>query len=527
MSPDGQSLKFSATDRHAGEEDELRLTSVGIDIGSSTSHLVFSMLRLERRGSRYVTVERRVLRESDIILTPFTAGNNSVIDAAALGKFIDAEYAKNQLTRGDVDTGALILTGLAVRRDNAREIADVFADEAGRFVMVTAGDGLEATMAGFGSGAVAASERDGPTLCIDLGGGTTKFAACVDGNVVQVTAVDIGARLVLLDADRVVLRIEPAGQFFADLAGLDLQVGHGVDEAALELLVAGMADAVFEVATAGPELAEQLRPLLRLPPLSGASAPGRIYFSGGVSEYLTGGETADFGDLGALLARAVTERFSALTVPASRGAGIRATAMGASQHTMQISGSTIFVDPIEILPVLNVPVIAPQLDLQSDELDATAIGAAIVADLERIEVARSGGAAAIALRWGGSATYKRLTALGEGLIRGLKSVTAAGHPIVVVSEGDVGGLVGMHLRSVDGFDSPVISVDGIDLKEFDFVDIGTIVPSSGAVPVVIKSLVFPSRQAALVGGGQTAAAGWREVTTREPRPLAEQDSRGR
>jgi ethanolamine utilization protein EutA len=37
----------------------------------------------------------------------------------------------------------------------------------------------------------------------------------------------------------------------------------------------------------------------------------------------------------------------------------------------------------------------------------------------------------------------------------------------------------------------VISIDGIDLREFDYVDIGEILPASGAVPVVIKSLVFP------------------------------------
>jgi ethanolamine utilization protein EutA len=487
-------LRFSGNHRHAGEEDELRLTSVGIDIGSSTSHLIFSLLRLERRGSKYVTVERRVLRQSDIMLTPFTAGDDSVIDGPALREFIDREYATAGLTRADVDTGALILTGLAVRRDNAREIGDLFADEAGRFVMVTAGDGLEATMAGYGSGAVAGSAEPaaGPTLCIDLGGGTTKLAVCEQGKVTEVTALDIGARLLLLDDERVVTRIEPAGRYLLDALGIRAAVGDQIPEEALERLASRMADAIFEVATTGVELPEVWRPLMRLPALSARPLPSRIFFSGGVSEFLTGQEGGNFGDLGGRLARAVAARFGDASVRSTRSAGIRATAMGASQHTMQVSGSTIFVDPLEVLPIRNLPVIAPLLDLEDEELDAAQIGNAIAADLERIRIKDSGGAAALALHWVGSATYRRLSALCDGLLRGMSTVLAAGHPLVVVSEGDIGGLIGMHLRSVEGMGSPVVSVDGIELKEFDYVDVGEIVPSTGAVPVVIKSLVFPA-----------------------------------
>ena len=67
----------------------------------------------------------------------------------------------------------------------------------------------------------------------------------------------------------------------------------------------------------------------------------------------------------------------------------------------------------------------------------------------------------------------------------------AGNPLVLVSDGDVGGLVGLHLREELGLATPVVSIDGIELREFDYVDVGELIPSSGAVPVVIKSLVFP------------------------------------
>lgn len=489
----GPALRFSGADRHAGQEDELRLTSVGIDIGSSTTHLLFSAIRLERRGSRYATVERRIIRESDIVLTPFTAGDDSVIDGTALRKFIEVEYEKGGLTRADIDTGALVLTGLAVRKDNAREIGDLFAEEAGRFVMVTAGDGLEATMAAYGSGAVVASEQGGVCVNVDVGGGTTKFALCRAGRVEQVTAVDVGARLVLCEKG-LVTRLEPAGAQLSELAGAEVAVGQHVSEEALARLVELMADVVRDVVTCGPDISADFTSLLRLPPLATAGLPTSIVFSGGVSEFIYERQPGEFGDLGPLLARAVHERFERVGVRVLHlGAGIRATALGASQHTMQVSGSTIFVDPVDVLPLRNIPVIAPLIELDDDELDAAAICAAIEADLTRRQTDLRPAPIAVAVRWQGSATYQRLSAFCHGLLTGMHPVLEQGHPLVLVTEGDVGGLLGMHLRDTGRLSGAVVSIDGVDLKEFDYIDVGAIVPSTGAVPVVIKSLVFPAR----------------------------------
>ncbi|HEX2230172.1 MAG TPA: ethanolamine ammonia-lyase reactivating factor EutA, partial [Candidatus Binatia bacterium] len=134
---------FSNANRHMKEEEELRLTSVGVDIGSSTSHLVFSRLELTLEGSRYRVTKREILNESEILLTPYV--DDTRIDVEALEAFINQQYKKAKIRREEVDTGALILTGVAVRRRNARAIAELFAEEAGKFVAVSAGDGLEAT----------------------------------------------------------------------------------------------------------------------------------------------------------------------------------------------------------------------------------------------------------------------------------------------------------------------------------------------------------------------------------------------
>ena len=68
-------------------------------------------------------------------------------------------------------------------------------------------------MAAHGSGAVAHSAKmGGVVLNIDIGGGTSKFAICNNGKVQEVSAIDVGARLLAFDQDGAVVRIEEAGR---------------------------------------------------------------------------------------------------------------------------------------------------------------------------------------------------------------------------------------------------------------------------------------------------------------------------
>jgi ethanolamine utilization protein EutA len=97
--------------------------------------------------------------------------------------------------------------------------------------------------------------------------------------------------------------------------------------------------------------------------------------------------------------------------------------------------------------------------------------------------------------WRGSATFQRLDAFCEGVADGLAAILADRHPLVLVGDGDVGGLMGIHLREEMQIENAIVSVDGLELKEFDYIDIGAMLPNSGAVPVVIKSLIFPASAA--------------------------------
>src|SRR6059036_1995522 len=358
MSEEGGRIFFSNVRRSLETEDEIRLASVGVDIGSSTSHLVFSRLVLERLDNRYVVSEREVIHESEVLLTPFieNAADDMTIDAAA-------------------------------RRSNARAIGDLFAAQAGKFVSVSAGDSLEATLAAFGSGGAARSIRESARVMnVDIGGGTSKIAVCEAGDVVETTAADIGARIVSFDSEGRVARLEEAGRRFAAEVGLFLEIGAKPDATLLDAMVERMADRLFE-AMSRPVLRAQSNALLRLDPLRNERKPEAISFSGGVSEYIYGREREAFGDLGPALARATLERVKAWgpRVVAS-DEGIRATVIGASQYTIQVSGSTIFVAPQSVLPLRNVPVVTPNLPLDDDTLDITKIAAAVQIALRRLDL---------------------------------------------------------------------------------------------------------------------------------------------
>jgi ethanolamine utilization protein EutA len=488
---EGGRILFSSTGRSLVEEDEIIVLSVGVDIGSTTSHLVFSRIVLERLDSRYVVSARETFYESDILLTPYSTADE--IDARALGEFIDRRYKEADVDPDEIDTGALILTGVAVRRRNARNIGDLFARHAGKLVAVSAGDSLETIMAAHGSGAVARSIREKATvLNIDVGGGTSKLAICCDGRVSDVTALDVGARLVCVDTGRRLVRVEEAAHHFGIELGLNLEVGTEFAPESERALAGLMADRLFEAVAGGAPTSGGGR-LLRLDPLSNPGRIDQVTFSGGVAEYIYGRETRSYGDLGAPLAQEILARVVRCGMRIERSVeGIRATVIGASQYTTQVSGSTIFVSPLEALPLRNVPVIAPVFGLDADTIDAHAVAEAIRRLLRRLDLTEADFPVAVFVPWRGSATFQRLDGFCRGVIAGLKPMLSRGRPLVLAGDGDVGGLIGIHLREELRLSNPIVSVDGLELRDFDYIDIGSMLPNSGAVPVVIKSLIFPA-----------------------------------
>jgi ethanolamine utilization protein EutA len=472
---------------YVGERVELR--SVGIDIGSSTSHLVFSRLLLERQGrhlsSRYAVTRREVVWRSPVILTPYASARR--IDAASLGRFVDGSYRAAGLLRGQVDTGAVIITGEAARKDNAGPILDLFAAEAGKFVCATAGPHLESLLAAHGSGAAALSAGGAdPVLNVDIGGGTTKFAVCRGGRVEETAAIHVGARLLAWDeADRLV-RVEEAGRRLAAEAGWSPRVGGGVTPDALDGLAEAMARRILHVVEGGSP--SDLGELWITEPLRSPGPFRKLVFSGGVAEYVYGRENRAFGDLGPRLGRAVlagAQAGGAEVLEAREG--IRATCIGASQYTVQVSGNTIYVSPHDVLPLRNVPVAAVR---GFGRPEASRVAEAVQRALGRLDLAAGRDLFALAVHWHHGVDYPSLRELCAGIAGAVADGAGGGGPLVVVLDADVAGLVGRMLREEFGVAGPLACIDQVALREFDYVDVGAPLPDQGVVPVVVKSLVF-------------------------------------
>ena len=490
----------SLEDDPVWQQDNVTLHSVGMDIGSSGTQVVFSRLHLRRIGedltSRYVVVERHTLYRSPVALTPY-AGD--LVDAEALGSIIDRAYGEAGIAPDDVDTGVVILTGEALRRRNAEAIAGVLAERGGELVTATAGHHMEAMLAAYGSGAARVSYDTGQrVLNVDIGGGTTKLAVLDRGRVVATAAVHVGGRLQVVDEQGRTVRLEPAGAEHAARAGHAWSLGDVAGDEQLEQVAEGMADVLLEALTRHP-LPERAAALHLTEPLGELGRVDGVMFSGGVAEYVYDRETERFGDLGAPLGRAVRRRVDDGRLPwplLPAGECIRATALGASEYSVQLSGNTgCITDPDALLPRRNLQVVRPVYEL-GDDVDADAVAHAVQRHLRVLGT--GDGDVALALSWSGLPTYPRLIAFARGVRDGLADRLADGRPVYVLLDGDVAMTLGRLLQQELGVTSALLVVDGLSLRDFDYIDLGRMRHPSRTVPVTIKSLVFSEepRQAA-------------------------------
>jgi ethanolamine utilization protein EutA len=486
--------------------ENVELVTVGIDIGSSTSHVMFSRVHLRREAqslsSRFVVVERTTLWRAPIILTPYR-DDGQTIDADALDGYVARCYGQAGLEPADVDSGAVILTGEAMKRRNARALAELFADESGTFVCATAGHHLECTMAAHGSGAVELSRgSDAPLLHLDIGGGTSKLALLHRGEILDTAAIAVGGRLAAF-ADGLATRVEEPARIVAEHLGADLAVGARVSPALRAALAGAMADALADVLTGAPR-SPLARSLLVTDPPDWPVAPARISISGGVAEYVYGRERERFGDLAPELAEAVLERLELPLVEPSQG--IRATVIGASQFSVQVSGNTVAVSDTEVLPKRGVPVLYPRADL-SGTIAPGRVADAILDAAQRMDLHDPGADVGLGFAWDGDPSHPRLRALAEGILEARARSAALGETLIVLLEGDVASSLGHLLRDELAIGDPLVCLDGIELREFDYVDIGAMIEPTGVVPVVIKSLLFGSADGPehRVGGAQPAS----------------------
>ncbi len=508
-------------------QDNVVLHSVGIDIGSSSTQVVFSKIHLQRisdqLSTRYVVVLREPLAQPPLALTPYQS--ETLIDAQALGAMIEAAYQEAGLHPDQIDAGAVILTGEALRRENGQAIAAMLAEQGGEFVCATAGHHMESRLAVYGSGAARRSfDEQSRILNIDIGGGTTKLGLVDHGELRATAAVHTGGRLLVTNAQGVITRLDPQGRAHARRAGLDWQLGSLTTREQLRRVAEGMAEALIRVLT-GHATAADRDELMLTDAIADMTGITGVMFSGGVGEYVYRREKRDFYDLGKLFGEALRTRLDAGALPwplLPAGECIRATVLGASEYSVQLSGNTTFIsDARTLLPRKNLQVVPLPHVFGEEAVDATQVAAALAQAFTQHDLVEGEQDVAVSLRWSGPPAYKRLSALKDGLLLGLARSVAQGRNLYVVTDGDIALTLGYLIKedprvavwpeeanapNADAAGLPaqpssaaatgraprseVLSIDGITLWGFDFIDLGRIRLPSNTVPVTIKSLVF-------------------------------------
>jgi len=476
-------------------QDHVTLVSVGIDIGSAGTQVIFSRINLRRYGedltSRYYVVSRETLYQSPVALTPYQSEER--IDDAGLGKIIDDAYEAAGLHPDKIDTGAVILTGEALRRENAKAIAGIVAEKGGDFVCATAGHHMEAMLAAYGSGASRVShDEDKRILNIDIGGGTTKLAVVEKGHVIATAAVHVGGRLQVVEDNGQIVRLDPAGKYHARQAGFHWNKGDVIELADLDKVAASMADALVAALRQRP-MPHAIEHLYLTDPILDFGRIDGIMFSGGVGEYVYGREQRDFGDLGRRLGRAIRARVDAGALPwpmLAAGECIRATALGASEYSVQLSGNTSYISkPGELLPRRNLQVLQPPYVCE-EIIEPSVLAKAIRSHFTSFDLIEGEGEVALALRWQGAPSYERISAFAEGIRHGLANTIERRKPVYIMLDGDIAQTLGAILREELLVESEILAIDGVMLRDFDYIDLGRIRMPSYTVPVTIKSLVF-------------------------------------
>lgn len=470
------------------------ILSVGIDIGTSTTQVIFSRISMENTSGYFAVphiaiTDKEVIYKSDIYTTPLK--NSYLIDGDAVRDIVSGEFSKAGFSPSDTQTGAVIITGESARKENSALVLEKLSDLAGEFVVSTAGPDLESVIAGKGSGAQSYSDDNACVAAnLDIGGGTTNIVIFDCGKVIAKGCLDIGGRLVKLDGNYRVSYISPSAKRISDRLGLDIEEGKTTDVGALKRLCGEMA-AVLEQALVLAERSEAYESAVT----GGSSALtidkpiGAICFSGGVADciYTPGGDYLRYGDIGVLLGEAIRagRLYSDFRLIPPRET-IRATVVGAGTYTTSISGSTIAYSH-DILPLKNVPVLKLTA---SEEAEALKGNSDFIRDKVGWFLAQSDSDLLIlALRGASNPTYDEIKLMARAIGGGMDLALQPDKPLLIITETDIAKALGQAIiRLFPG--RKVVSVDSVSVEDGDFVDMGRPLMNGVVIPVVVKTLIF-------------------------------------
>ncbi len=437
------------------------LLSVGLDVGTTTTQLILSRLTVENRASGFSVPQmeitrRKILYKSPVHFTPLI--RDELVDGEAIKQLVEQEYKNAGITRKEVDTGAVIITGETSRKENAETVLRELSGFAGDFAVATAGPDLESILAAKGAGAVARSEKTGKTvLHMDIGGGTCNMALIENGKIKATGCLNVGGRLIKHTKGKITY-VSPA------IRGLtDLTVG--------EYERPGQMEGLAKILCCALEMAAGIRPVTELlqnlytsgsTPWTPPTDRPVLSFSGGVAACMD--TPGDYGDLGGILGKTIRESQLCKMEYRICPEAIRATVIGAGSHATQLSGSTVYYSNVN-LPVQNLPVV------QVDD----------PGEIEKALAIRDSGPVVLALK-NIPEEYQKLREYASAIVHAMEN-----RPIYAAMEQDVAKALG-HCMGLLAPGKPCLCIDRVSLHADSFLDVGR--PLGACLPVVVKTIIF-------------------------------------
>jgi len=475
----------------ADKVEYMKVLSVGIDVGSSTSHLIFSRLTLRREisflnmSNRFYLVNREIIYESPIIFTPLI--DRYTIDVEAIVEFCEEEYKKAGITREMVETGAVIVTGEASKKQNAAEIVKRLSSESGKFVSAVAGVNLESLLSAMGSGTVVQSGlRQKTILHVDIGGGTSNMAIASMGQVLCTSCINVGGRLLGIDNEFRIWRIDGPSQFVMKEKGMNYQIGDIIPEDDVRTIACEYAKALVEMMQ-GPAKSTVAMELKMAEDLDFSVPIDEISFSGGVAEMFYGSKE-QYDDIGNYLAEEIRILVEDLDTPVVEPENkIRATVIGAGAFSLSISGSTTFYDEKIELPIDNIPVLP--VHMRNEEFDPKWFEEEIKRAFTTFDMVE--GEDLVALYFKDPVLHAdRFSIFAKAIEKALPNSVANKKLIILIFAYDFAKVLGITIRDETSIQNNILCLDELQLEEGDWIDVGAPLKSTQAFPVTVKSLVF-------------------------------------